>query len=276
MVLGRLVEGRGDDLALDRAAHVGDFLRALADERDHEQDLGVVGADAVGDLLEEHRLARLRRRDDQRALALAERVDEVDQALREVLRVSLEVDQLNRVDWRQGVEVRSALGRLGIDAVDRLDPDQAPVLLAVLGLADDATDTVAGAQAETADLRGRDVDVVRRGHDAAPAQEAVAIVDDVEDAHDVDLARPLDLALDDALDEIVLAHLARVIDIEVSADLDELTEVLGFEFVDIHALPNRNGLTGAGKPHSRGNLMRFGTRHTNKPEAVLVGEAGTK
>jgi hypothetical protein len=26
VVLGRLVEGRGDDLALDRAAHVGDLL----------------------------------------------------------------------------------------------------------------------------------------------------------------------------------------------------------------------------------------------------------
>ena len=49
VVLGRLVEGGGDDLALDRAAHVRDLLRPLADERDHEQDVGVVGGDAVGD-----------------------------------------------------------------------------------------------------------------------------------------------------------------------------------------------------------------------------------
>ena len=80
VVLGRLVEGRGDDLALDAAAHVGDLLRSLADERDHEQDLRVVGADAVGDLLEQHRLAGLRRADDQGALALADRVDQVDRA----------------------------------------------------------------------------------------------------------------------------------------------------------------------------------------------------
>ena len=44
VVLGRLVEGRGDDLALDRAAHVGDLFGPLADERDHEEDVGVVRA----------------------------------------------------------------------------------------------------------------------------------------------------------------------------------------------------------------------------------------
>ena len=50
-------------------------------------------------------------------------------------------------------KMRPALGRLRVDAVDRLDAQQAPVLLAVLGLADDAAYTVAGAQAEAADLR---------------------------------------------------------------------------------------------------------------------------
>jgi hypothetical protein len=33
---GRLVEGRGDDLALHRALHVGDFLGALVDQQ-HDQ-----------------------------------------------------------------------------------------------------------------------------------------------------------------------------------------------------------------------------------------------
>ena len=60
-----------------------------------------------------------------------------------------------------------------------------------------------------------------------PAHEAVAVVDDVEDAGRVDLAAALDLALEDLLDEVVLAHLPRVVDVEVGADLDELVEVLG-------------------------------------------------
>ena len=104
VVLGRLVEGRADDLALDAAAHVGDFLGPLADEGDHQEDLRVVGADAVGDLLEQHRLAGLRRADDQGALALADRVDQVDQPLAQVLRVGLEVDQDVRVDRGQVTE----------------------------------------------------------------------------------------------------------------------------------------------------------------------------
>ena len=45
----RLVEGRGDDLALDRALHVGDFFGPLVDQQDDERDLGMVGGDRVGD-----------------------------------------------------------------------------------------------------------------------------------------------------------------------------------------------------------------------------------
>ena len=86
VVLGRLVERRADDLALHGTAHVRDFLRPLADERDHEEHVRVVGSDAVRDVLEQDRLAGLRRADDEGALPLADRVDEVDQTLREVLR----------------------------------------------------------------------------------------------------------------------------------------------------------------------------------------------
>ena len=234
VVLGRLVEGGADDLALDRAAHVGDLLRALADERDHEQDLRVVGGDAVGDALEQHRLAGLGRADDERALALADGVDEVDQALAEVLGVRLEVDELDGVDGRQGIEVRPALGGLGIDAVDRLDAQQAPVLLAFLGRAADARHAVAGAQAEAAHLAGADVDVVRAGHEAATAHEAEAILDDVQDAGGELLAAALDLALEDPLDEGVLAHVVGARDLQVAADLDQLADVLALQLIDVH------------------------------------------
>ena len=129
VVLGGLVEGGADDLAVDGPAHVRDLLGPLADEGDHEQDVRVVVADAVGDALEQHRLAGLGRAHDQRALALAQRVDQVDQPLAQVLRVRLEVDQLDRVDGRQVAEVRAAAGGVGIDAVDAVDADQAPELL---------------------------------------------------------------------------------------------------------------------------------------------------
>ena len=75
---GRLVEGRGHDLALHRALHVGDFLRPLVDEQHDEVALGMVGGDRLRDVLQQHRLAGARRRDDQRALAFADRRDDVD------------------------------------------------------------------------------------------------------------------------------------------------------------------------------------------------------
>ena len=216
VVLGRLVEGRADDLALDAAAHVRDFLGPLADEGDHQQDLRVVGADAVGDLLEEHRLAGLRRADDEGALALAERVDEVDQPLAEVLGVGLEVDQLVRVDRGQVAEDRAAAGGLGVDAVDRVDAEHAPVLLGLARGADGAGDAVADAQAEAADLAGADVDVVRAGQQAVAAHEAEALVDDVEDAGGVVVAGALGLALEDPVDEVVLALAGVGVELEVA------------------------------------------------------------
>ena len=74
------------------------------------------------------------------------------------------------------LEVRPPLGVLRVEAVDGLDPEQAVVLLGVLRLAHLAGDVVAGAQAEAADLRLRDVDVVRAGEQALAAQEAEAVV----------------------------------------------------------------------------------------------------
>ena len=66
------VEAAGDDFAVDRPLHVGHFLRPLVDQEDDELDAGEIRRDAVADVLEEDRLARSRRGDDQRPLALAQ------------------------------------------------------------------------------------------------------------------------------------------------------------------------------------------------------------
>ena len=47
VVAGGPVEGRADDLALDRALEVGDLLGPLVDEDDHQVALGVVRGDRV-------------------------------------------------------------------------------------------------------------------------------------------------------------------------------------------------------------------------------------
>ena len=77
--------------------------------------------------------------------------------------------------------------------IDRVDLEQGEIALALLGAADLALDRVAGAQAEAADLRGRDIDVVRAGQvvGVGRAQEAEAVLQDLDHAvaDDLDLAR---------------------------------------------------------------------------------------
>ena len=80
MLFCRFVKGGGDDLAFDRPGHVGDLFGALVDEQHNELHLGVVLADGVGDALHEHGLAGAGRRDDERALALADGNEEVEHA----------------------------------------------------------------------------------------------------------------------------------------------------------------------------------------------------
>ena len=95
---GGLVEGGADDFALDAALHVGDFFRALVDEQNDEDDLGVVGGDGVGDGLQQHGLAGARRRDDQAALALADGGEQIHDAAGDVLADGLHLDALLRVE----------------------------------------------------------------------------------------------------------------------------------------------------------------------------------
>ena len=168
--------------------------------------VGVVGGDAVGDLLEDGRLAGLGRRDDQAALAAADGRDQVDQALGEVVGGGLQVEHLAGEDGRQVVEVGPPLGDLRIEAVDRLDAQQAEVLLALLGRAHLAGDHVARAQAEAANLRLGDVDVVGAGQEALLAQEAEAVLDDLQHAAAEDVALLLGLGLQQAKDEVLLAQ----------------------------------------------------------------------
>ena len=166
VVLGRTVEGRGDDLTLDRALHVGDLFRTLVDEHDHEVDLGVVRGDRVGDRLQHHRLAGLGRRDDEAALALADRRDEVDDAGRQDARLGLEAQSVLRVERRQLAELDAVARLLRLGTVDGVEADERVELLLALTLArlaDGTGDGVALAQAALADLGERDVDVVGPG-----------------------------------------------------------------------------------------------------------------
>ena len=119
---------------------------------------------------------------------------------------------------------------LRILEIDGVDLEQGEIALAFLGAADRAVHRVAGAQAEFADLRGRHVDVVGSGQVVriGRAQEAEAVLQHLDDARadDLDLARRQ--LLEDGEHELLLAHRARVLDLELLGEGDEFGGVLDF------------------------------------------------
>ena len=105
-----------------------------------------------GDLLQEHRLAGPRRRDDQAALPLADRRDQIDDARRDFLGGGLQDQAFVRVQRRQVLEDGRPDLLFRRMAVDRLHLHQGEVFLPLDGQANRALDHQAGAQAEPANL----------------------------------------------------------------------------------------------------------------------------
>ena len=71
MAGGRFVKGRGNHLAFYAALHFSHFLRALVDQQHNQIAFRVLLGYRVGKVLQNHRLARFRRRNNQSALAFA-------------------------------------------------------------------------------------------------------------------------------------------------------------------------------------------------------------
>ena len=217
------------------ALHVGDFFRTLVDQQHDQGHFGMVGGDRVGDRLQQHRLAGARRRDDQPALALADGRQQIHHAAGVVILDGLELQALVGIERRQVVEedlVARFLGRLEVDGVHL---DQREVALAFLGRADLAGDGVAGAQVEAADLRGRDVDVVRARQVIVlrRAQEAEPVGQAFEYAFGEDQAALFGLGLEDLEDQLLLTQAGGAGDVHVLGHLVELLDAHVLQFDQI-------------------------------------------
>ncbi len=235
----RLVEGRGHHFALHRALHVGDFLRPLVDQQHDQIALGVIGGDRVRDVLQQNGLAGARRRHNQRALAFADRRDDVDDAGREVFlgRIfEFHLQPLVGIKRRQVVEIDLVARLLGVLEIDGVDLEQREVALAFLGRTDMAFDGVAGAQAKAADLAGRDVNVIGPGEIVGfrRAQEAEAVGQYFDDAFadNVDLLRRE--LLEDGEHQLLLAHGAGVFDLVLFGERQQLGRGFGLEVLEFH------------------------------------------
>ena len=214
VVFGGHVEGGGDNLALDGALHVGDFLGALIDQKAHEVHLGVVGADGRGDVLQDGGLAGLRRADDQAALALADGADQVDDARRDGGLAMLHGQALVWIDRREVAEAHATAKLLDGLAVDGGHLLHGGVLLVGARRARGAGDLVALAQAVATDGGKPHVAILLAGQIAVGAQEAVTVLHDVEDALDLDEALGLQGRIVHGVDELGLLQ-ARHVDVEL-------------------------------------------------------------
>ncbi len=182
--LGGAVERRVDDLTLHRPLHVGDLLGPLVDQHHHQVALRVVGGDRLGDLLEHRGLPRLWGRHDQASLSLSDRGDEVDDPGEHPVGFArhFETEPLVGEQRGQVLELGAVLGLLGRHPVDRLHPHQGRELLLRTGSPNRTGDEIPLAEAELADLRGRNVNVLLARYVPRDPQEAVTLRQDVEQA----------------------------------------------------------------------------------------------
>ena len=125
---------------------------------------------------------------------------------------------------------------LGLFEIDRVDLEQREVALAFLRAADMTVDRVAGAQAEAADLRRRDVDVIRAGQVVVigGAQEAEAVGQGLEDAVAVDFTFVGCGVLQEREDEVLASHAADAFDVQLRAHMNELAHLLALQLCQIH------------------------------------------
>ena len=236
VAVGGFVERRADHLALHGSLHVGDLLRPLVDEKHDQVDLGVIGRDRVRDLLQDDGLPGPGRRDDETALPLADRSQEVHEARRQIVRVVLDVDDFVRVERGEVVEERFLLGLLGMLAVDHLHLEEGEVPLGFLRRANLPGNGVAGPQIEFLDLRRRNVDVIgaRQVVVRRRAEEPVPLGQDLENPLGEYEPVLLGLRLEDLEYDLLLPETREPLDIERRGDVDELLDFLGFQFRNIH------------------------------------------
>ena len=103
------------------------------------------------------------------------------------------------MDRGEIAKVWAASRRLRVGAGDDLHAEHPPELLALTRRADHATDGVALSQADASDHWRRNVDIVGARQQAAASNEAVAVVDDLEDPLGPDLPMLFRLRGEDAL-----------------------------------------------------------------------------
>ena len=239
MPVWRLIEGGTDHFALDHPFHVGHFLWPLIDEQHDKLDVVVVRRNAVGDLLQNHRLACARRRHNQAALTTAHRRHQIDNPRRQLVLRALQHQPLRREKWYQGLKRHHRLLALRRIAIDGLHFQHRKKTLFFPRLTDQADYRVTRSQGKTPDLRGTHVDVfgTRQITAVRAAQKAIAVAHHFNDAtalHDavlLSVVHPQDLK-----QQVMTAQRANALEIQLQSLLRQLTHVHRLQNMQIQQL----------------------------------------
>ena len=221
------VKGRRHNLAVHRALHVRHFFRPLVDQKHDQIAFRMIGGNRLGNVLQEHRLAGARRRDNQGALALADRRNDIDDARRQILSsriLNFELQALVGIERGQVVEMDLVPGLLRVLEVDRVAFEQREIPFSLLGASDDALDRIAGSEPEPPDLRRGHVNVVWAWKivGVGRSQEGESVLQNLDHA----LANNLNLdtgeLLEDREHQLLLAHDRRIFDVVLLRKRQEL------------------------------------------------------
>lgn len=220
VALRAFIEGAAVDLAAKHGLlEVGDLLGALIEQEDDEGDFFVIVDDALGDVLEHHRLSRARGGIDETALTFAQRGNEVHDARgdgADGFRYFKD-NALLREGGGKLLEVSRRLVNINIDAVHLGDAVDGEVFVLVLRRAGDACDAVARAEGELADEEEGDEDVLRQRGKAVfgIANEAEILDSNLKDAFNKHTRAVIRHPGEHVVDELVFR--ARSIDFVIHA-----------------------------------------------------------
>src|SRR5690606_16169596 len=173
---------------------------------------------------------------DQAALALAERRDNVDHTTRAIFQrrvLDFHVQTLFGIERRQVVEQNLGLDHLRIFEVDRIDLEQSKVTLTLARTTNGTMYRIARAQAETADLRRRNIDIVRTRKivGVGATQEAETVRQDFQHTRGDDLDLFVGQRLQDREQQVLLAQVAGVLDLEAFGEGDQIFRRLLVQFL---------------------------------------------
>lgn len=121
MILGKLVKGGGNYIALYRTANVCDLFRALVDQQNNDFNIRMIDADGVGDLFEQCGFARFGRRYQKAPLPSADRGDQIHQTGSKNMFVVFQGNAFIGIDRGEVVEIRplpQIFRRIAVDGFD--------------------------------------------------------------------------------------------------------------------------------------------------------------